>query len=117
MMSVHERHGQMLLLMRAFPTLAELEGGDRGWGKWLGSGWDAPAIDRWAARSPAITSGSRAAIQFVLAVWSGRAVHVFDKKWDCPWKMGGFDVMHALKIWDQEHRNAFLSFARDPWWV
>ncbi len=124
-MIITERHGKMLTLMRAFPTLAELEEGDDGWGKWLATGWDPKAIDRWAARSPAVTSGSRLAIQFVLAVWSGRALHLHPSddmaalptQWECPWKVGGFDVMHALKLWDREHREAFLAFAHDPWWV
>jgi hypothetical protein len=120
---------KMLALLRSFPTLADLEGDDGGWGDVLPDGWDAVKFDAWAARSPGMTGASRLAAQFVLAVWSGRAVHAYlptvligdrvqddGPKWDCPWTIGGFDVMHGLKLWDQEHRDAFLAFVQDPFW-
>lgn len=67
--------------------------------------WDANFVDSWAA-SEAPSSGQRVTAQFLLAVW--------DPKQE--WKSGRFDIMNALKIWDEKHLEAFLAWASAPWW-
>jgi hypothetical protein len=44
--------------------------------------------------------------QFLLAVWSP----------DDAWESGRFDLMEALREWDEQHRQAFLKWAAHPWW-
>ena len=45
------------------------------------------------------------------------AIHFADYGEDnSPWENGPFDVIEALKCWDVRHREAFLAWARDPWW-
>ena len=119
---------KMLALIRSFPTLAKHEDCAVGWGQaFKGGHWDPVAFDHWTYTSPSVTSGSRQAAKFVLSVWSGQAIHLSPPKtgpwdapateWDCPWKIGGFDLMHALKVWDDAHKKAFLDWAKAPWWV
>src|SRR5262245_22860451 len=67
--------------------------------------FDAPAFDCWA--SDELSHGERATAQFILAVW--------DPNYD-DWQSGRFDVMEALRVWDEQHRAAFLEWAKDPWW-
>src|SRR5579862_4008540 len=67
--------------------------------------WNAEAVDSWAASS-APSHGQRVTAQFLLAVWDPAA------QWNC----GQFDLMEALRVWDQPHRDAFLRWAADPWW-
>lgn len=117
----------MLALVRSFPTLADLERGREGWARKMPGEWDATSFDKWARNCPGITSGSSHAAKFVLSVWGGRALHFYPPvngpwsapatEWSCPWEIGGFDVMAALKIWDDAHRAAFLAWAKNPWWV
>ena len=66
--------------------------------------WDAVELDTWA-NGPR-SHGERVAAQFLLAVW--------DPSTD--WQCGRFDLMEALRIWDESHHKAFLAWARDPWW-
>ena len=62
-------------------------------------------LDRWAAET-AISSGELATARFLLAVWDpGHS-----------WRCGRFDLMEALRLWNSPDRNAFLSWALDPWW-
>jgi len=70
--------------------------------------WDADRLDEWAAGP--ISHGERCAAQFVLAVWSGTPAS------ECPWKSGPFDMMEAIRIWDEDHYRAYVSWVRDPWW-
>lgn len=70
------------------------------------SPWNADVVDRWAA-SGGPSHGERVTAQFLLAVWNPNH----------EWTSGRFDVMEALRIWDERHRGVFLSWARDPWWV
>lgn len=67
--------------------------------------FSAIALNKWA-RGPAPTGGSIEAARFILSVWdpSGR------------WSAGRFNVCRALQRWDYAHRDAFVAWARDPWW-
>jgi hypothetical protein len=33
------------------------------------------------------------------------------------WELERFDVMEALRVWDEDHREAFLAWASNPWWL
>ena len=88
---------------------------------------------RFRANGIAASHGERCAVQFVLAVWN------YSADWDQPeiidtwlretgltedklgWnpreaKLGRFDVIDALGVWDQENRAAFTEWAKDPIW-
>lgn len=67
--------------------------------------WDAEFLDAWAS-SGAPSHGERVTAQFLLAVWDS----------DQPWKSGRFELMDALRIWDERHHQAFLQWASNPWW-
>lgn len=68
--------------------------------------WDAEAVDQWAAGGVA-SHGERVTAQFLLAVWNP----------DHPWKAEKFDLMEALRVWDERHHAAFLRWAERPWWA
>jgi hypothetical protein len=96
----------MTALARSFPTLRPFD---------FEGQWNAESFDLydWDSKGAAAQHAAR----FVLAVWSGKAVHFADYGEDsCPWETGAFDAMEALKCWDIRHRGAFLAWARDPWW-
>lgn len=65
--------------------------------------WDADLL---CAQFRGASHGERLAIQFLLNVWDP------GKKWSC----GKFDVFEALATWDDHNREAFLSWANDPFW-
>jgi hypothetical protein len=69
------------------------------------STWDANLLDAWAAETP-LSNGELLTARFLLAVWDPSQ----------SWRCGAFDVMAALRVWDREHRAAFLAWATDPWW-
>ena len=66
--------------------------------------WDADKLERWARKA---SHGEQVSAQFILAVWDP------SHEWQC----GRFDAMEALRVWDEEHRAAFLSWAANPWWT
>ena len=68
--------------------------------------WEANRFDAWAAES-ALSHGEKVSARFVLAVWDPKA----------EWRSGRFNLMEALRIWDPEHRAAYLAWASDPWWA
>lgn len=68
--------------------------------------WDADTLDRWAAETP-LSHGELVTARFVLAVWDPNH----------QWRCGRFYLMEALRIWDDNHRAAFLAWAKDPWWA
>lgn len=77
-------------------------------------------LDRWACSGAPGHAGSCAA-RFVLSVWTGDTgaldIHrkrATDRVW--PWKCRRFELHEALACWDDEHRAAFLAWARNPWW-
>lgn len=67
--------------------------------------WDADAVDRWAVDVP-LSHGELLTAQFLLAVWDAAA----------EWRCGRFDLMAALRVWDEQNRAAFLAWAACPWW-
>lgn len=88
-------NAKMTRFARTFPSLRGMPGVTL---------WDAPTLDRWAAETP-ISEGELETARFVLAVWDPGH----------PWQCGRFDLMEAMKVWDQPHRAAFVSWAEDPW--
>ena len=56
-----------------------------------------------------VSSGARQAILFVLSVWNPDTPEHFGQE--------RFDIHHALKVWDPQNHQAFLDWARDPWWA
>ena len=54
------------------------------------------------------SSGTRQAILFLLSIWNPKAPEFYN--------LEPFDLHYALKIWDVEHRSAFVSWAQNPWW-
>jgi hypothetical protein len=85
------------LLAQMFPCLRKAPGI---------SPWNALAVDDWAS-SGNPSHGELCTARFVLAVWDPNG----------EWRSGRFDLMEALPVWDLHHREAFLAWARDPWWA
>jgi hypothetical protein len=81
---------------RSFPSLTRTLAHDQT--------FDAARLDAYACS--AVSHGQAVTARFVLAVWDPAA----------EWKSGRFDLMEALRVWDEEHREAFLAWAEDPWW-
>lgn len=67
--------------------------------------WDADTFDKWATETP-LSHGEHVTARFLLAVWN---------PWHS-WSCGRFEVMESLRIWDDDHRMAFLAWAAAPWW-
>lgn len=57
--------------------------------------------------STSLSHGEKCTAQFVLAVWNP----------DEGWKSGKFNLMEALRAWDDANHKAFLVWAADPWWA
>ena len=91
----HTPEGKMAELSRSFPSRAKASGIHV---------WHANTLDRWASETP-LSLGELVTARFLLAVWD--PYH--------PWACGRFDVMEAIRVWDEPHRAAFLAWARDPW--
>jgi hypothetical protein len=66
--------------------------------------WDPAALEEWSC-GPTPGSGALAAARFVLGVWNVRA----------EWRCGPF-TLADFGAWDLAHREAFLAWARAPWW-
>ena len=85
--------------------------------------------------------GERCALQFLLRVWNAStdwddpgiieawSDHLANDNPTVPfifdptiathahaYRVGAFDVIEALQVWDGEHRAAFLEWAKDPIW-
>ena len=84
----------MTALAATFPSMWSVPGVDP---------WEPTELNRWALRA---SSGERKTAQFLLAVWDDST----------EWEAGPFDVMEALRIWPDSHREPFLRWAADPWW-
>lgn len=70
------------------------------------SPWNAVKLDAWVAVSrPSLEQ--RYAALFLLSIWDVQS----------EWRSGRFDIMNALLVWDYRHREAFFSWARNPWWI
>ena len=67
--------------------------------------FDPEVLDAWACGPEPSSAGFHAAC-FVLNVWNMHA----------PWGCGRFDAVRAMAgVFDNEHREAFLAWAEDPW--
>jgi hypothetical protein len=66
--------------------------------------WDALRLDELAS-SARPSHGEIVTAKFFLAVWNPGE----------DWKSGRFDIMEALSVWDDNHRNALLAWAKAPW--
>ena len=65
--------------------------------------WNADKLDQaFAGKS----HGEKCVIRFLLNLWNGT------EEWEC----GRFDLFEAYCTWDEVRRNAFLSWASDPFW-
>ena len=91
----HDLKAKMASFARTFPSMAKA-GTDP---------WDAYALDRRMAESP-VSHGELLTAQFLLAVWDPATA----------WRCGRFELMEALRVWDDRHRAAFLAWANAPWW-
>jgi hypothetical protein len=85
------------LLAQEFPSLWNAPGV---------SPWNAVTVDEWAS-SGRPSHGELCTARFILAVWEPNE----------NWRAGRFDVMEALRVWDEPHRTAFLRWAAAPWWA
>ena len=65
--------------------------------------WNADVLD---AECAAASHGEQCVIRFLLYVWNPAE----------PWKCGPFDFFDAISVWDDRNRQAFLSWASDPFW-
>jgi hypothetical protein len=65
--------------------------------------WDARRLE---ARYSGASHGQKCIIQFLLNVWNP----------DAEWACGRFDVIEAIRIWDERYREVFLAWAAVPWW-
>lgn len=61
-------------------------------------------------RETGMGHGENCAARFILSVWNPSAAR--DGAYDLP----VFDLHEALGCWDQGHREAFVSWVRDPFW-
>lgn len=114
--STRDHYPRLTVLARSFPALERAKGL---------APFDPEEFDRWAAQHT--SGGGRHAARFVLAVWSGTTGTVFGRPRKGPddclhftvetwWRVGLFDVVDAMARWDDPHRQAFLAWAKDPWW-
>jgi len=87
---------RMTLLALTFPTLTVSTPGI--------APWDSLALDRWAATSSGVTSGSLAAVRFLLHVWDDQT----------DWLCGRFSLREAYGTWDGNHWAAMLEFLESP---
>ncbi|OHD15920.1 MAG: hypothetical protein A2Y38_04610 [Spirochaetes bacterium GWB1_59_5] len=81
---------KMVALAMSFPSLAARSA------EW-GPGWDSIRFQEWKDRVR-LGSGATAAAQFVWIVWYG----------------GGFDMFHAMRLWDDKHLAAFQAYVAAP---
>lgn len=85
----------MQALVRSFPSLRDYPYTD----------WNPKRFQRWAL-GPRRHDGLLHAARFVLSVWNPTII----------WRIGRFDVVTAMSVWDSPHRAAFAAWAKDPWW-
>lgn len=106
MTSAHSRavaRYDMFGLVQSFPSLRKAvyysKQGDR-------FEFDARRLNHWMRTFEGHHAGSLMAGRFILQVWNPRT----------KWTAGRFNVVEAMQRWDYAHRDAFLAWAKDPWW-
>lgn len=65
--------------------------------------WDALKVDALTG----LSSGEEHAVCFLLGVWDPN---------NREWRHGRFDVIEALATWDAPRCDAFLAWAKEPFW-
>jgi hypothetical protein len=99
----------MTRLCHAFPSLRGAAGVDP---------WDAVELLRWACSGK--SHGEVLAARFVLGVWNTGAdwneIAHEEGILSGEARFARFDFFGAFGTWDQDHREAFLLWARDPFW-
>jgi len=85
---------RMAALRDSFPTLRS---------RFDGQPWDVDEMLEWQHSKYNTSSGSQVATDFVLHVWNY-----------CRFP---FDLGRALNVWDTNHREAWMAWARDPWFA
>lgn len=102
-----QRRARMTALARSFPTFSKT-GMKR---DQIGIEPFAPDVLYYAHGG--MSSGEKQTVFFLLSVWNPEwAADNADVAATDPI----FNVHEALGIWDQEHRMAFVKWAKDPWW-
>ena len=87
----------------------------------------APGVEPWdsmrmlAVACGGASHGALCAARFVLSVWNcatdwDKEAHEAGILTDEEDRLRRFDVFEALGVWDFEHHEAFLTWARDPFW-
>lgn len=89
---------QMTALAERFPCLRGVDGV---------SPFDVDALAAWAKKNPRCTHAGTHAVAFLLSVWNGRPE---------AFGLRPFHFTNAWGTWDDDHREAFLAWARDPFW-
>ena len=86
---------QMSRLARQFPTLRQAAGT---------APWDPDKLDAWAC-GPVPSGAAVHAARFLLSVWDNR------RQWRC----GCFDLIEAIRTWDDDHATALRAWIGKPW--
>lgn len=105
--SIGDARARFLALVHSFHTLTDAPGV-------TADDIDLRLLDRWASgdpnahnatRGPFPGDGAKAAACFVLNLWDTRT----------KWYSGPFNVFHALVVWDDSQREAWIRWASAPW--
>ncbi|QEH39319.1 hypothetical protein OJF2_79340 (plasmid) [Aquisphaera giovannonii] len=94
-MNDEEISREMAALARTFPSMKYALGVEP---------WNALQLETWA-KGPH-SHGQVVTARFLLAVWDPHRA----------WELERFELMEALRVWDDAHRGAFLAWASEPWW-
>jgi hypothetical protein len=85
--------GLMTILAESFPSLREAMNGRPFDPQWMEAHVEESA-----------DAGSRASAKFVLDVWNAHQ----------PTRQARFDLIEAMRVWDNDHRNAFDEWVNGP---
>lgn len=99
------RRYDMFGLVQSFPTLRNADYCSKPRGAEHFE-FDAVRMNRWVRTYEGITAGSLMAGRFILQVWNPHT----------RWTAGRFNIVEAMQRWDYAHRDAFMAWAKDPWW-
>ena len=91
------RSQRLSALARSFPSLREADGV---------APFEPRVLEKWACAS-ATNDYARHAACLVLHLYNART----------PWKIGRFDVLQAMRAWDDDHRLAFLAWVKEPFFT
>jgi len=91
------RSQRLTALAQSFPALKEADGI---------APFEPRILEKWTG-SPACNELARHAACLVLNVYNPRT----------PWRLGRFDVLKAMRTWDDAHRAAFLAWVQEPFFT